>query len=377
MTRKSDDGGPSLLAAAMALPGLAATLASGIAQAEEPPDHAALDLRYLYYRDYQPGERRMRISAPSFYLIAPFAERYSVSGSFVTDSMSGASPLFHDTLSGASGIGVNDLRKAGDLKLTRYFDRAAVAAQFAYSTEKDYVSRAYSVEGRVSTPDNNTTIALGAGFTYDDINSENLVARGEHKRTADVILGVTQVLSPNDIIQSNVTYARGRGYYDDPYKAIDVRPDFRNQLAWLTRWNHHFSALDSTLRLSARYYRDTFGVRAITLGGEWVQPFGSWSLTPGLRYYTQSAADFYFGPPFPQVFRLNQPYSADQRLSAFGAITAGIKVAKSFAGGWRADFKIEHYEQRSDWRHLVSGDDARPLKPFKAQFYQFGFGRDF
>ena len=75
MTRKNDDGGPSLLAAAMALPGLAATLGSGIAQAEEPPEHASLDLRYLYYRDYQPGERRMRISAPSFSLVAPFAER--------------------------------------------------------------------------------------------------------------------------------------------------------------------------------------------------------------------------------------------------------------------------------------------------------------
>ena len=377
MTKKNHGEGASLLAAALALPGLAATLASGIAQAEEPPEHASLDLKYLYYRDYQAGERRMRVDAPSFYLVAPLAERYSVSGSFVMDTMTGASPLFHDTLSGASGIGVHDRRKAGDIKLTRYFERAAVAAQFAYSTETDYVSRAYSVEGRVSTPDNNTTIALGAGFTYDDINSENLVARGEHKRTADVMLGVTQVLSANDIIQSNVTYARGRGYYDDPYKAIDVRPDFRNQFAWLTRWNHHFSGLDATLRMSARWYRDTFGVRAITLGSEWVQPIGAWTLTPGVRYTTQGAADFYYGPPFPQGFRLNEPYSADQRLSAFGAITAGIKVARSFAGGWRADFKIEHYEQRSDWRRFVSGDDTRPLKTFKAQFYQFGLGKDF
>jgi hypothetical protein len=191
------------------------------------------------------------------------------------------------------------------------------------------------------------------------------------------MFGITQVLTANDIVQSNLTYARGRGYYDDPYKAIDVRPDSRNQLAWLTRWNHHFAALDATLRLSARWYRDNWGIRAITLGSEWVQPFGSWTITPGLRYYTQSAADFYFGPPFPQGFRSNQPYSADQRLSAFGAITAGIKVAKTFAGGWRADFKVEHYEQRNDWRRIVSGDDSRPLKAFKAQFYQFGLGRDF
>ena len=52
-----------------------------------------------------------------------------------------------------------------------------------------------------------------------------------------MLVGVTQVLSVNDIVQSNLTYSVGSGYYNDPYKAIDVRPDHRDQLAWLTRWN--------------------------------------------------------------------------------------------------------------------------------------------
>ena len=39
------DSKPSLLAAALALPGLAATLAGSIARAEEPPDHASIDLK--------------------------------------------------------------------------------------------------------------------------------------------------------------------------------------------------------------------------------------------------------------------------------------------------------------------------------------------
>src|SRR5688572_20212745 len=91
-TPTSPASGPSLLAAALALPGLAATLASGIARAEEPPERTSLDQRYLYYRDYQPGERRMHIRAPSFYLVAPLANRYALSGSVVVDSMSGASP---------------------------------------------------------------------------------------------------------------------------------------------------------------------------------------------------------------------------------------------------------------------------------------------
>jgi len=377
----------SLLSAALALPGLAATLLSTVAatlpallssaaQAEEPPDHSAIDLKYLYYHDYQPGEGRMRISAPSFHLLAPFADRWSVETAIVVDAISGASPLFHDTLSGASGLGVNDLRKAGDVKLTRYFDSGAVGMQFAYSTEHDYVSRALSVDARLSTPDNNTTFTAGAGHAEDDIDSVNLVARGQHKRTTDLLAGVTQVLTPDDIIQSNLTYSIGHGYYSDPYKAIDVRPDHRDQFAWLSRWNHYVVAVDGTLRLSARYYHDPFGIRALALLTEWVQPVASWTITPSLRYYTQGAAEFYRDPPFPQGFRIGEPYSADQRLSAFGAITAGVKLAKSFAGGWRADFKAEYYEQRNDWHHLF-GSDSKPLKPFKAQFYQVGLGKDF
>lgn len=335
-------------------------------------------MRVFANRDYQPGAGRMRVSAPSFHVLMPFEGKYALEGSFVVDAISGASPLYHDTLSGASGLGVNDLRKAGDLKLTRYFDRAAIGVGFAYSTEHDYVSRAYNLDVRIASENNNTTLAFGVGHASDDIDSENFVARGRSKRTTDMLVGITQVLTPRDIVQSNLTYSAGRGYYDDPYKAIDVRPNYRDQLAWLTRWNHYVSSLDATLRLSARYYRDTFGIRAITLGAEWVQQVGSWTVTPSLRYYTQSAADFYYGPPFPEGFVPGQSYSADQRLSAFGALTPGIKIGKSFADGWRVDFRVEYYEQRSGWRSLIGGgNNGDDLLPMKAEFYQVGLGKNF
>ena len=109
-------------------------------------------------------------------------------------------------------------------------------------------------------------------------------------------------------------------------------------------------------------------LHAITLGPlgtEWVQQVGSWTATPSLRYTTQSAADFYYGPPFPSGFVPGQPYSADQRLSAFGAITPGIKVAKAFPYGWKVDLKAEYYEQKGSWRTLI-GSDNRPIgKPEK------------
>ncbi len=380
-TGEGRNAAASLLSAALALPGLAAGLAATTAipaHAESAPEQGSVDLKYLYYRDYQPGAERMRVSAPSFHVLMPLEGNYALEGSFVLDSISGASPLYHNTLSGASGLGVNDLRKAGDLKLTRYFERAAVGVGFAYSTEHDYVSRAFNLDVRIASENNNTTLAFGVGHASDDIDSVNFVARGRSKRTTDMLAGITQVLTAQDIVQSNLTYSVGRGYYDDPYKAIDVRPDYRDQLAWLTRWNHYVSSLDATLRLSARYYRDTFGIRAITLGTEWVQQVGSWTVTPSLRYTTQSAADFYYGPPFPVGFVPGQSYSADQRLSAFGALTPGIKLGKLFADGWRVDFKAEYYEQRSNWHSLIGGGNSgTDLLPLKAQFYQVGLGKNF
>ncbi len=65
--------------------------------------------------------------------------------------MSGASPQFHDSLSGASGIGVHDYRAAGDGKLTKYFDRWAVGVGGAYSHERDYISRSVAVDVRTWT----------------------------------------------------------------------------------------------------------------------------------------------------------------------------------------------------------------------------------
>ena len=109
-----------------------------------------------------------------------------------------------------------------------------------------------------------------------------------------------------------------------------------------------------------------------------MQAYGAWTLTPGLRYYAQSSADFYHGPPFPVGFQFGKPYSADSRLSAFGAITGGFKVARAFADGWHADFKAEYYEQRNDWRRLVGANNGgADLKPLRALFYQVGVSRDF
>lgn len=360
------DRGRALLAAALALPGVVPH-----AQAQTAPGTGYIQFKYLDYRDWQPGGRRMRVDNPGFYLLKPLSETLVLEGSLVYDGMSGASPLYFNALSGASGEGVKDYRAAGEVKLTKYFDRYLVGVGAAYSRERDYVSRAGSVELRTWTPDKNRTYAFGFAGAADRIDTKNGAAQGERKYVVDFLAGVTQVLSPTSILQSNLAYSRGHGYFSDPYKLLDSRPGKRRLVAWLTRYNQHFPSVDGTLQLAYRYLDDSFGADSNMVEAAWVQslPQG-FSVRPSLRYYTQKAADFFFGPPIGRGFQRGQPYTADTRLSAFGAWLPGVTIATQLAGGWTVDLKLEYYEQRSSWR--LGGGGSEGQLPFSARWIQLG-----
>jgi hypothetical protein len=111
-----------------------------------------------------------------------------------------------------------------------------------------------------------------------------------------------------------------------------------------------------------------------------VQALGSvFTLTPSLRYYTQRAASFYFDPVadinlYPAPVGAPEYSSADQRLSAFGALTAGVK-AEVHLGNWTTDLKMERYEQRATWR--VGGPGSPGIDPFYANIYQLGVATRF
>jgi hypothetical protein len=361
----------ALLAAALALPG-----AIPAALAQTAPDAGVFELKYLDYRDWQPGADRMTVKSPSFYVLKPLSDTLALEAALVYDSMSGASPLYFNTLSGASGQGVTDYRTAGDVKVTRYFDGAAVSAGGAVSSERDYLSRAFSLDARVSTADRNRTYAFGFGGSADVINSVNGVAENQHRNTLEFMVGVTQALSADAIVQSNLTWSYGHGYYSDPYKPLDTRPDERRIFAWLTRYNRHLPDTDATLRLSYRFLHDSFGSTSNTLEAAWLQPLpAGWSAAPSIRYYTQSAASFYQNPPFPAGYSPGQFYTADTRLAAFGAFTVGVTLAKALPDGWSANLRLDFYRQRSDWR--VGGDGSPDIEPFSARWILLGMAKTF
>lgn len=367
----------SVLMASLLLPGLAA-LSSAPAQAENAPEQSVVSIRYGDYQDSQPGLKRVRVQAPQVYALKPIAGEWAVEGSWVGDSVSGASPRLHTQISGASRM--QDYRKAGDLRVSRYFSRAVVSASVAYSDEHDYTSRALGLQARWSSDDNNRTWHLGLGLANDKIDGG--AAFDERKRTRELMVGVTQVLTPADIVQVNLTRTVGSGYFNDPYKSFDERPRQRNAWNLLTRWNHFFDGPNAALRLHWRAYHDTFGVTSQTFGAEWMQPLGRWTLTPGLRYTVQSAARFYFDPVLTAqglvderatllaALRMKGDHSADARLAAWGGLSASLKAAYALTRDTQLDLWLEWYRQSAGLR--AGGGGSPGLAPLSARFVQIG-----
>jgi Protein of unknown function (DUF3570) len=361
-TERPSRGVSPLLAAALALPGVL----PAAAYAQAAPDQGIFELQYLNYRDWQPGKNRMKVEAPSMYALVPLSDTWVAEGALVYDAMSGASPKFFNTLSGAT---ITDYRTAGNLKVTKYFGNYAISVDGAVSSEQDFLSRAASTQVQFFSEDRNRTWTLGLAGTNDRINSTNGIAVNESRNTVDFLAGVTQALNKNAIVQSNLTYSTGHGYFSDPYKSLDTRPSTRQITAWLTRYNQYLPGPDATMKLGYRLLVDSFGSTSNMFEVSWAQalPWGV-TLTPLLRYYTQSAADFYKNPPWPKGYVEGEYYSADTRLAAFGALTGGLTVAKSFGDGWSLALRADYYQQNPSWR--LGGSGSPDIQTFSARWLQ-------
>lgn len=362
-----------LLAAALALPGLHG--ADGKVEAQQIPDRPTFRLKYQEYRDYQGrDDDRMRVHAPSFLLTAPLAEKTQLEIGATLDSMSGASPLYHDTLTGASGKGVEDSRRAGDVKLTQYFEQLSISLGGVWSTEQDYLSRGGLAEARLWTEDKNTVFAFGFEAYVDDISSTSNALVDESRRSRNLLIGVTQVISAVQIIQSNITLGYSEGYHTDPYKLADKRPTQRHLWAWLTRYNHYLEEFDASLHLDYRYAADTWSLQSHMLEAAWYQPIGeSWILRPRLRYYTQERASFYSSTFPPTDFEAH--FSADQRLGNFGSLTPGFKAEYALNEDWQIDAALDYIMQRPEWKIGSSG--SVPVDSFEALVFTVGIVKKF
>jgi hypothetical protein len=291
---------------------------------------------------------------------------------------------------------------------------------FSTSHEYDYLHLGVNTRYEHDFNLKNTTAYVGLAFAQDDIepvggapigltpmlaerdddddDGDDFRGGGDQsKDVIDALIGVTQLLGRRDLIEVSYTYGQSDGYLTDPYKILSVvdpvtgvpvagpvggtpylylwehRPDSRTKQTGFVEWRHAFDR--DSLALSARYMTDDWGVDSQTVETRYRWNINERSyLEPHLRWYTQSAADFYRTVLFDGD-QLPEYASADQRLADFDAYTVGAKYGRRTDYG-EFSLRVEYYRQEGDPSPgSAVGDLAgfELLPPLTAYIVQFGY----
>jgi len=152
-----------------------------------------------------------------------------------------------------------------------------------------------------------------------------------------------------------------------PFTFGENRPADRSQWTIYLSLNRAFPALNAALEAGYRFYHDTFGTDAHTVEFSWLQRLGPRVLLrPNLRFYTQSAANFYYyqldQTAITPTATLPAPqgpfYSSDYRLSDLTATTYGLQVVWDATRWLQLDVALSQYDMRG--RDGVTPQSAYP-----------------
>lgn len=292
----------------------------------------------------------------------------------------------------------------------------AMNVGFSGSKEFDYLHLGVNAKLSRDFNNRNTTVSGGIAFASDQVDplggtpdpltpmrtvreddddEDNGAgsgrSRSEDKDILDLVVGVTQVISRNFLVQLNYSYSEASGYLTDPYKIVPVvdgvsgdavpivhppgvegashlnlyehRPDSRTKHSLYAQGKYYMGG--KVLDASYRYMTDDWEIDSHTVDLHLRLPIGDTRyLEPHLRFYTQTAAEFYGislvdGAPLPEYA------SADYRLGDFDAVTAGLKFGWQTSGGNDMSLRLEYYGQsgnvaKSD---LIGGQADREAYP--------------
>ena len=353
---------------AMLLPGICNEV--GAARIEEK---VQTDFQMATYKE---SDERMQVDVFEAAISAPLGEQMDVHLDVIKDVMAGASPQFNipgvdgkaeQILSGAS---IREERDVVNLGFNYYWDDLSLGLSSGLSNENDYLSRYVKTQLNWDLNKKMTTLTASVTTSFDEIEPTKEDYQ-EDKRTWQYFLGMSQIIDEHALFSSNISYSTNRGFLSDPYKKVfftraglrlDNRPGSRYQWAWLNRYVRTFKQLNkAALHLDYRFYHDNWGVEAHTFEINWHQPIGQgWELVPRLRYYSQTAADFY-QPFFTSPDGLSA-YSSDYRLADFGAISGGINLVNHYQqsgsiSGIKVRVGFEYYDRRAAYQWSAKDSD--------------------
>ncbi len=279
--------------------------------------------------------RRYDIDIRQFRLLTPIGRKWSLGLDLSQETMSGASPWA--TVAGPdgepelimSGATIDDSRTEASVSAAHYGDDYSVALGLTHSKEDDYEAIAPSLSGEWTFNDDLTTVSMGLSWSSDTIEPTDAARFGrvtrEEKRSRSASIGVSQIIDRSSAVYAGFSVTDHAGYLSDPYKLRDVRPDERFEWALGVRYRRFLDFPNAAVHVDYRYYDDDWGIESHTLHTSWYQNVtASFQVVPNVRYYSQSAADFY-RPVDDFTLAPDVEQSSDFRLSAYGAFTFGVK----------------------------------------------------
>lgn len=303
-----------------------------------------VDSRYGYYQE---DNDRMKIETFAIDFEQKIVDKVIAKGELVYDGVSGATPIgTHNWVdNGQGGNKVDaikkstiwDLRRAVNLSVDWQVGNHAITPGFAYSSEHDYTSYGISLNDAIDFNEKNTTLKLGVSHNFDSVRDSGRV-NWHDKSSTEATVGVSQLLSPNDILDVAATFGNDSGYLSDPYRRAEyfdpffgfgvpideVRPSHRNKEILFTSLTHYFDQVNASIEANYRFYHDSYDVYSQTVGVTWHQRLGKrWIVEPFARFDYQTAASFYstlFYDPTPAF------HSSDYRLSEFYSTDLGLQV---------------------------------------------------
>jgi len=373
----------ALSTSALALP--------GIALADAPPIQSTASYKVSNYSedDLERSEspygdlERYDIDVHQFKLISPVGRNLSFSLDANHETMSGASPWYTSSgsdgepvvaMSGASGI--YDERTEVSIGASYYLSQGTVSGVVGYSEENDYRAKYYALSASRNFNDELTTLSVGYSYSSDNIfpTDADIFNRvtNERKNSKSGVVSISQIISQNSTFQLSLNVSEQSGFLSDPYKLRDVRPKDKTQVAITNSYRHFFRDSNSAFHINYRYYHDDFGISSHTLDSSWHKNIGgTFRIVPNIRYYSQSAANFFtniddFMKP------LNEYQSSDYRLSSFGALSGGIDFVFNY-GRWSTILSAERYVANDNFAGFSVNKPSAAL----VEFNRFSIGLEY
>lgn len=241
----------------------------------------------------------------------------------------------------------------------------------SYSREQDYQSITSNVSVAQNFNSNNTTLNLSlnteldSSFPYGGVPTPFSQMSPDWKKTSTkqktqlgFVFGITQILTRRWITQLNYSFDAQSGYLNDPYRILSLvdpvtgepnsylyekRPDQRTTQSIF--WDNKIDFDPAITELSFRYFKDNWGITSKT--AELSERFNigrSFYLEPNVRWYQQSAANFYH--PYLVAGGSLPPYAtSDYRLGKFQALTYGAKIGVDVTNRSEIYVSAEYYQQ--------------------------------